>query len=94
MKASDHLRMYLEACSTSPDGRQAILADEKVRQELVKIPVNGKALVEAVYSVAKELGPNGGNVADYLNTAAERRNFLQYFDGWNSIEDATNRVMA
>ena len=94
MKPSDHLGMYLEASNTPSDGRQAILADEKVRQELGKIPVNGNALAEAVWSVANKLGRNGGNVVAYLNTDAERRNFLTYFDGWISTEGGTKSVMS
>jgi hypothetical protein len=94
MKPSDHLGMYLEACMTTPAGRQAILTDEKVQQALGKIPVNGNALLEAVRSAASKLGVSGGNAVAYLNTDAERGNFLQYFDGWVSIEDASKRTMA
>jgi hypothetical protein len=93
MKPADHLGMYLEACMTTPEGRQAILADEKVQRALGR-PVNGKALIEAVWSAANKLGPSGGNVVAYLNTHTERANFLQYFDGWISTDDATPRAMS
>jgi hypothetical protein len=94
MKPSDHLSMYLEACMATPGGRQAILADEKVQWELQKIPVNGKALIDAVQSAANKLGSSGGNVVAYLNTVPERANFLQYFHGWISTEDGTKRAMS
>jgi hypothetical protein len=92
MKALDHLRMYLEASNVPPDGRQAILSDGKVQQELGKIPVNGKALIEALLFAANKQGSNGGNVVAYLNTHAERQNFLQFFDGWISTEERISSV--
>ena len=94
MKPSDHLSMYLEACMTTPAGRQAILADTKVRWILGNIPVDGNDLLEAVQLAADKLGPDGGNLVAYLNMNSERINFLQYFNGWVAIEDATKRVMA
>jgi len=91
MKASDHLSLYLEACMTTPEGRQLILADQKVRHELEKLPVDGQALMEALWRASTFVG---GNVVPYLNNEAERRNFLQYFDGWTSTEEGTKRSMS
>jgi hypothetical protein len=82
MKSSDHLGMYLEACMTSVEGREAILTDAGVRRELENLPIKGKALMSALIAAAKKLEAGSGYVIPYLQMQVEQQNFLNYFDGW------------